>query len=79
LEKLEIDILKGKEGLEGCEMSRRPQFLNNRLIPQFLDNQLTDDGEVVSLTLRLSFRTPLPIQEDSWYSHLLEAESTPGP
>jgi hypothetical protein len=40
-----------------------------------LDNQLTDGGEVVSLKRRPLF-TP---QEDSWYSFLLEAESTPGP
>jgi hypothetical protein len=38
-------------------------------------NRLTDGGEVVSLTRRPSF-TP---QEDSWYSFLLEAESTPAP
>jgi hypothetical protein len=44
-------------------------------LPQFLDNRLTDGGEVVSLTRRPPF-TP---QEDSWYSFLLEAESTPGP
>jgi hypothetical protein len=35
-------------------------------------NQYTDGGEVVSLTRR-------PPQEDSWYSFMLEAESTPGP
>jgi hypothetical protein len=34
-----------------------------------MDNQLTDGGEVVSLTHQLPF-TP---QEDSWYSFLLEA------
>jgi hypothetical protein len=42
-----------------------------------LDNRLTDGGKVVSLTLRPTF-TPPP-QEDSWYSFLLEGESTPGP
>jgi hypothetical protein len=40
-----------------------------------LDNRLTDGGKVVSLTRRLSL---IP-QEDSWYSFLLEAESTPRP
>jgi hypothetical protein len=49
----------------GCETSR---------LPHFLDNRLTDGGEVVSLTRRPSF-TP---QEDSWYSILLEDESNPG-
>jgi hypothetical protein len=56
----------GCEGPLGCETLR---------LPHFLDNQLTDGGEVVSHTCPLPF-TP---QEDSWYSFLLEAESTPGP
>jgi hypothetical protein len=43
-------------------------------LPHLLDNQLTDDGEVVSLTRR----PPFTLQEDSWYSFLLEAESTSG-
>jgi hypothetical protein len=37
------------------------------------DSRLTDGGEVVSLT----HRPPFTPQEDSWYSFLLEAESTP--
>jgi hypothetical protein len=45
------------------------------MLPHFLDNRLTDGGEVVNLTRRSPF-TP---QEDSWYSFLLQAESTPGP
>jgi hypothetical protein len=47
-------------------------------LSHFLENRLTDGGdgsEVISLTPRPLF-TP---QEDSWYSFLLEAESTPGP
>jgi hypothetical protein len=36
----------GREGPEGCETSR---------LPHFLDNQLTDGGEVVSLTRRPPF------------------------
>jgi hypothetical protein len=51
---------------EGCETSR---------LLHFLDNRLTDGGEIVSLTRRPSF---IP-QKDSCYSFLLEAESTPGP
>jgi hypothetical protein len=49
------------------ETSRRPHFLVNRL---------TDGCKVVNHT-----RLPatLYLQEDSWYSFLLEAESTPGP
>jgi hypothetical protein len=53
----------GREGPLGCGTSR---------LPQFLDNRLTDGGEVVSLTRRPPF-TP---QHDSWYSFLLAAEST---
>jgi hypothetical protein len=58
--------ITGRGGPWGCERSR---------LPHFLENRLTDGGEVVSLT-RLPPFTP---QEDSWYSFLLEAESTPGP
>jgi hypothetical protein len=39
----------------------------------FVDNRLTDGGVVVS-----PMRRP-PFSPDSWYSFLLEAESTPGP
>jgi hypothetical protein len=39
------------------------------------NNRLTDGGEVVSPT----HRPPFTPQEDSCYSFLLEAESTPGP
>jgi hypothetical protein len=53
-------------GPQGCDTSR---------LPHFLDSRLADGGEVVSLTRRLPFTS----QEDSWYSFLLEAESTPGP
>jgi hypothetical protein len=56
----------GRGGPYGCERSR---------LPYLLDNRLTDGGKVVGLTRRAPF-TP---QEDSWYSFLLEAESTPGP
>jgi hypothetical protein len=52
--------------MTGCETSR---------LPHFLDNLLTDGGEIVSLT---RITTALRSEEDSWYSFLLEAESTPG-
>jgi hypothetical protein len=42
------------------------------MLLHFVDYQLTDGGEVFSLTV-------LYPQEDSWYSFLLEAESIPGP
>jgi hypothetical protein len=56
----------GHGGPWGCETLR---------VPQYLDIRLTDGGRVVSLRRRPPF-TP---QESSWYSFLLEAESTPGP
>jgi hypothetical protein len=56
----------GRGGPRGCETSR---------LPHFLDNRLRDGGEVVSPTRRPLF-TP---QEDSWYLLLLEAESNPRP
>jgi hypothetical protein len=58
--------LTGSGGQYGCETAK---------FPHFLDNRLTDGGKVVSPTRRPPF-TP---QGDSWYSFLLEAESTPGP
>jgi hypothetical protein len=56
----------GHEGTKGCETLR---------VPHYLDNRLTGGGKVV----RLRRRPPFTPQEDSWYSFLLEAESTPGP
>jgi hypothetical protein len=50
----------------GCERSR---------LPHFLDNQPTDGGEVAGLTRQPAALYP---QEDSWYSFLIQAESTPG-
>jgi hypothetical protein len=54
----------GREGSWGLETSRHPH----------LDSRLIDGGKVVGLTPRPPF-TP---QENSWYSFLLEAESTSG-
>jgi hypothetical protein len=53
----------GRGGLCSCETLK---------IPHFPDNWLTDGDEIASLSLRPRF-TP---QDDSWYSILLEAEST---
>jgi hypothetical protein len=44
-------------------------------LPHYLDNRLTDGGEVDSLTSWLAFTH----QEDSWYSFLLEAQPNPRP
>jgi hypothetical protein len=51
----------GRGGPQGCETSR---------LPHFLDNQLTDGGEVVSP--RQWPPAALYSQEDSWYSFLSE-------
>jgi hypothetical protein len=53
----------GLEGPYGCRDSHI-----------FLENQLTDCGEVVSLTHRQAVLYP---QEDSWYTFLLEARVDP--
>jgi hypothetical protein len=42
-------------------------------LPHFLANRLIDGDEVISLTTRPHFTS----QENSWYSFLLEVESTP--
>ena len=59
------DRLQARRGPEG---SRKLRFLDYVTTAQ-------DGGKVVSLTHRLLF-TP---RKYSWYSFLLEAESTPGP
>jgi hypothetical protein len=56
-------------------MPWRPIGLWDVEAPTFLDNRLTDGGEV-SLTRRQAVLYP---QEDFLYSFLLETESTPGP
>jgi hypothetical protein len=56
----------GREGHEGCVTLR---------LPHFLDNRLADGGEVVSLTRRPAV---LYLQEHSWSSFLLDAESAQG-
>jgi hypothetical protein len=54
---------------------RKKNLLAMRSRLRFPDSRLTDGDEVVSLT----HRPPFAHQKDSWYSFLLEAESTPGP
>jgi hypothetical protein len=58
--------VRGRRGPQGCETSRTPQFL---------DNRLTDGGDVVSLKRRPRF-TPRKILDTHF---CLEAESTPWP
>jgi hypothetical protein len=64
--KIELLHVTGRGGPYSCEMSR---------LPHFPVSWLTDGGKVVSL-MRWAYLYP---QEDSWYSFMLEAESTPGP
>jgi hypothetical protein len=52
-----------------------PYGCETLMLLHFLDNRLTDGGEVVGLR----HRPPFTLQEDSWYSFLLKAELTPGP
>jgi hypothetical protein len=52
------------------------QISETSRLPHFVDNRLTNGGEVVSLTRRLDALYP---QEDSWYLFLLDAELNPGP
>jgi hypothetical protein len=63
LKKGKVIPVTGRRGPQDCETPR---------LPRILDNCLKDGGEVVSIT-RLP---PFTNQEDSWYSFLLEAEST---
>jgi hypothetical protein len=58
-------LVRGRGGPLVCETSRFPHYLENRL---------TDVGEVVSLKRRPRF----PSHEDCWTSFLLQAESNPG-
>ena len=64
--------VKGKavplQAWSGPECSRKLRF------PDFMTTA-EDGGMVVSLTQR----PPLPPRKYTWYSFLLEAESTPGP
>jgi hypothetical protein len=62
--KVKANPVTGRGGPEGCERLR---------LPHFLDNRLTDGGEVVSIT----HRPPFNSQEDSWYSFLLRGTVDP--
>jgi hypothetical protein len=70
-------MTKVRERLAVCKETIQELDIERfNLNPTFsLDNGLTDGGKVVSLTSRPPF---IP-KEDSWYTFLIEAESTPGP
>jgi hypothetical protein len=76
-------FLSEAEKILGPNAAGRIRYIEKNHLPHrasnprpILDSRLLDGSEVVSLTCR---RTALYPQEDSWYSFLLEAESTPGP
>jgi hypothetical protein len=56
----------GRGGPQGSETSKLPHFLDNRLT-------------AVRLSALRAGQPPFTLQEDSRYSFLLEAASTPGP
>ena len=57
--------LQSWSGPEGSRKLRFPDFMTTA----------QDGGNVV----RLMYRPPLPPRKYTWYSFMLEAESTPGP
>jgi hypothetical protein len=69
------EINRTKKVNYSCNRPWRPIGLRDVEAPTLLDSRLTDGGKVVSLTRR----PPFAPQEVSWYSFLLEAESTPVP
>ena len=65
-------LCKGKAvPLQACS---GPQASRKLRLPDFMATA-QDGGKFVSLT----YRPPLPPWISSWYSFVLEAESTPGP
>ena len=58
-------LLQAWSGPKGSRKLRFPEFMTTA----------QEGGKVVSLT----HRPPLPPRKSSWYSFLLEDESTPGP
>src|SRR5215510_12776505 len=65
---------KGKGKAVPLQAWSGPQGSRKLRFPDFMTTA-HDGGKVVSLT----HRPPLPPRQCSWYSFLLEAESTPGP
>ena len=69
-----ICVCKSKGKAVTLQASRGPEFSRKLRLPDFMTTT-QDGGKVVSLT----HRSPLPPRKCSWYSFLLEGESTPGP
>jgi hypothetical protein len=65
---------KGKGKAVPLQAWSGPEGSRKLKVPDFMKTA-QDGGKVVSLTHRL----PLPPRKYTWYSFLLEAESTPGP
>jgi len=67
-------LYKGKGKGSPLQAWSSPEGYGKLRFPYFMTTP-QDGGKVVSLT----HRPPLPPRKYSWYSFLLEAESTPGP
>jgi hypothetical protein len=65
---------KGKGKAVPLQSWSGPDGSRNLRFPDFMTTA-QDGGKVVSLT----HRPPLPTRKYTWYSFLLDAESTPGP
>jgi hypothetical protein len=70
-----IPTLIGTEVRDVCTGLDRSLGFQEFLAPRICRQSAHEGGKVVSPT----HRPPLPPREDTWYSFLLEAESTPGP
>ena len=71
---VKLSVCKGKGKSVPLQAWTGPEGSTNLMLPDFMTTA-QDGGKVVSLT----HRPPLPLRKYSWYSFLLEAESTPGP
>jgi hypothetical protein len=67
-------LLKGKGKAVPLQVWSGPEGSRKLRFPDFMTT-VQDGGKVVSLTQR----PPLPRRKYTWYSFLLEAESTLGP
>jgi len=69
-----VCIVKGKGKAVPLQAWTDPEGSRKLRFPDFVTTA-QDGGKIVSLT----HRPPLPPRKYSWYSFLLEAESSPGP
>ena len=72
---IHIPFIKGKGKAIPLQAWAGPEGSRRLRLPDFKTIGTHEGGKVVSPT----HRSPLPPRKYSWYSFLLEAESTPGP